>query len=129
MDCHNLVLKLFFKIKKSKKKSKNMFSMHFDHQRDHFAIFNYFSLVDVFLKKIKFKEIYFRCICIHFSFLDYFSFQIEVNVAFHEKTKIQKKEKRNQNSEKMNKRLECKTRIKKDQSETQLFGDQVIERK
>jgi len=106
-----------------------MFSMHFDHQCDHFAIFNYFSLVDVFLKKIKFKEIYFRCICIHFSFLDYFSFQIEVNVAFHEKTKIQKKEKRNQNSEKMNKRLECKTRIKKDQSETQLFGDQVIERK
>ena len=39
------------------------------------------------------------------------------------------KKKKNQNSEKMNKRLECKTRIKKDQSETQLFGDQVIERK
>jgi hypothetical protein len=50
-------------------------------------------------------------------------------LLFMKKSKYKKKEKRNQNSEKMNKRLECKTRIKKDQSETQLFGDQVIERK
>jgi hypothetical protein len=89
MDCHNLVLKLFFKIKKNKKKS-HVFDAFWPSTRP-FCNFQLFFSCWCLSEKIKFKEIYFRCICIHFSFLDYFSFQIEVNVAFHEKTKKQKK--------------------------------------
>jgi len=71
--------------------------MYFDYSHALFVIFNYFSLVDVFLRKIKFNEICFLRIRIHFVFLNCIFYQIDVSIV--SKKKKIKKEKLGQNGQ------------------------------
>jgi len=64
-----------------------MFSMHFDHQRDHFAIFNYFSLVDVFLKKSNSKKYILEVFASISHFLITFLFKLKLRLLFMKKLK------------------------------------------